>query len=184
MGNYTKGYALVLDVVDSRKMEVEARYALQNQIQKTCDYLNRVMASELLSKLAISAGDSVEGYFASPGAAFDAFRLFNIVLSPVKFRAGLAKGQVYSKYLIGKPNTNFVDGTAFHVARYCIEEAERSQRRFVAALDLSTDKVITDLVNFAFQQEDKMTPKQRALNCLQNSFFDDARELMEFRVRS
>lgn len=121
MKNYS---ALIIDLKKSRAYNRIDRTDIQNHIKNSVSVLNKVFDNGLELDVVFSAGDEVQGLFSSPMTAYLYFRLFNMLISPVEIRAGIGVGEWDVR--IESNISNEQDGSAYHNARYAIENVEDS----------------------------------------------------------
>lgn len=117
--------ALIIDLKKSRDYTKEDRNFIQHYIMDTINLLNRLYHREIVREVDFSAGDEIQGLFASPEAAYLYYRMFSMWLYPVEVRAGIGVGgwdvQIDCK------GTTSQDGPAYHNARYAIKNADDSE---------------------------------------------------------
>ncbi|MCC9295952.1 SatD family protein [Clostridium sp. WLY-B-L2] len=116
--------ALIIDLKKSRSYEHFDRINLQNYIKNTILILNKIFANVLELNVVFSAGDEVQGLFSSPQAAYLYLRLFNMLIFPVEIRAGIGVGEWSVRIDSGISTEQ--DGSAYHNARYAINNVEDS----------------------------------------------------------
>lgn len=117
--NYT---ALIIDIKRSRSYEIIDRISIQNYIVTVIGNLNEVFSGSLVKAVEFSAGDEIQGLFASPESAYLYFRMFYMLISPVEIRAGIGVGEWNVK--IDNASTTAQDGPAYHNARNAIENVK------------------------------------------------------------
>lgn len=93
--------------------------SIQNYIINVIRDLNKVFINTIAKEVEFSAGDEVQGLLSSPEAAFLYFRMFSMLISPVKMRAGIGVGEWNIK--IENASTTAQDGPAYHNARRAVE---------------------------------------------------------------
>lgn len=117
--------ALMIDLKKSRSYTKKDRYSIQYYIIDVINLLNRLYRREIAREVDFSAGDEIQGLFASPEAAYLYYRMFSMCLHPVEIRAGIGIGswdvQIDCKGTTGQ------DGPAYHNARYAIKNADDSE---------------------------------------------------------
>lgn len=117
--------ALMIDLKKSRSYTKEDRNSIQYYIMDVVNFLNKFYWREIVRQVDFSAGDEIQGLFASPEAAYLYYRMFSIWLHPIEIRAGIGVGgwdvQIDCK------GTTSQDGPAYHNARFAIKNADDSE---------------------------------------------------------
>lgn len=117
--------ALMIDLKKSRSYTKKDRNSIQHYIVDVVNLLNTLYHREIVRKVDFSAGDEIQGLFASPEAAYLYYRMFSIWLHPVEIRAGIGVGGWDVQ--IDKKGTTSQDGPAYHNARLAIQNADDSE---------------------------------------------------------
>ncbi len=117
--------ALMIDLKKSRSYTKKDRNSIQHYIMDVVNLLNTLYHREIVRKVDFSAGDEIQGLFASPKAAYLYYRMFSIWLHPVEIRAGIGVGGWDVQ--IDKKGTTSQDGPAYHNARLAIQNADDSE---------------------------------------------------------
>lgn len=117
--------ALMIDLKKSRSYTKEDRNSIQYYIMDVINLLNRLYRREIVREVDFSAGDEIQGLFASAEAAYLYYRIFSMWLHPVEIRAGIGVGgwDVQIDY----KGTTSQDGPAYHNARLAIKHADDSE---------------------------------------------------------
>ena len=150
MRNYV---SLMMDIEKSRAYAIEARMELQKYISYCVDMLNELFKENIEYNITFSAGDELQGLFNDTTAAVLYFRLFEMLLKPVKLRAGIGVGALTINMGDG-PSTQ-QDGPAYHRARYAIENVYRNpfhnlkiySERYDDMTDVRADVMANHLIN-------------------------------------
>lgn len=140
--------ALIIDLKKSKSYNKIDRTEIQNYIKDTISVLNKVFSNVIELDVVFSAGDEVQGLFSSPQAAYLYYRMFNVLVFPVKIRAGIGVGDWDVK--IDSNISTEQDGTAYHNARHAIENVKDSLGYYI--LLSSNDKndiYINSAINIA-----------------------------------
>ncbi|MFV0353481.1 MAG: SatD family protein [Oscillospiraceae bacterium] len=116
--------ALLIDVKNSKEYQRKERTEIQTFIKETINVLNQWFEKNLRFSVVFSAGDEVQGLFTNPQAAYLYFRLFEMLVFPVRVRAGIGVGEWEIKDTSGLSTGQ--DGPAYHNARNAIEHADRA----------------------------------------------------------
>lgn len=132
--------ALVIDVIDSKKMSAEERIILSDALK--ANGLNRVSIPGLPLKVELSMGDELQGLFFTPMDAFLYFRWTQLYLYPVRMRAGIGIGTVLFPDV---RSTHQQDGPAYHNARRAIIDARELGNN--ALIIYGPDRQINELIN-------------------------------------
>jgi len=114
--------ALMMDIVNSKKITKDNREELQKYIKTCLLVLNKLFRPSLEFDVIFSAGDEFQGLFANPYSAFMYFRLLKMILYPLKIRCGIGVGDWEVR--INDGTSSEQDGSAYHYARNAIQETE------------------------------------------------------------
>ena len=114
--------ALMIDLKKSRSYSIDSRNIIQHQLIYTCDKLNAVFSKSIIKKVEFSGGDEVQGLFCEPSAAYLYFRLFEVLVYPIKIRAGIGLGKWDVK--INNVGSTAQDGEVYHNARRAIDNVD------------------------------------------------------------
>lgn len=82
--------------------------------------LNGLFSEDIQFEVTFSAGDELQGLFDNVVTALLYFRLFDILMKPVKIRAGIGVGDWTVKMESGLSTQQ--DGPAYHHAREAIDK--------------------------------------------------------------
>lgn len=166
--------ALIVDIVNSKKLLKEDREQLQILLKTCLEILNRIFKPSLEFEMIFSAGDEVQGLFRSPAAAFLYFRLFQIIFAPLQIRCGIGVGEWDVR--IGNGTSAEQDGPAYHKAREAIANAHRQNTyRVIINTGNENDIIINSLANTSFLLTKRLNPYQYQillLTELLHPFFD------------
>lgn len=116
--------ALMIDIVKSRNYSSGCRFDIQNHLLECIDALNAYFSDSIAKPVEFSAGDELQGLFDYPFAAYQYYRVLNLLIYPVQIRAGIGIGEWSIK--IDGAGTTAQDGTAYHNARQAINMAKES----------------------------------------------------------
>lgn len=117
--------SLIIDIVKSKSYSIENRNQIQQLLSNTIDVLNQLFCDQMIRPVDFSAGDEIQGLFASPGSAYMYYRLVSLILHPVKIRAGIGTGS-WDIQLADKGTTG-QDGTVYHYARHAIKNTDAGE---------------------------------------------------------
>ncbi|MBQ6540220.1 MAG: hypothetical protein IJL71_04260 [Oscillospiraceae bacterium] len=154
--------ALMIDLRQSRKYGVDEREEIQHFIYEVLDVLNMIFRNSLERKSEFSAGDEVQGLFKTPGAAYLYYRLFSVMIHPVKIRAGIGVGTWDIR--IEKGGTTAQDGQVYHRARKAISAADETEGYSVLYCSQGkSDTAINSLIGEAAEIVSRMNAYQNDL---------------------
>jgi DNA-binding CsgD family transcriptional regulator len=122
----TPYFALIGDVVDSRK--VEDRAQLQRTLGGVLQQLNRELAPSVAVPLRLTRGDEVQGLLRDPAPAVEVLRRTGDEIHPERMAWGLGMGPLTTDLT---SDIALVDGPCLHRAREAVETAARKGRWFV-----------------------------------------------------
>ena len=117
--------ALIIDLVKSKSYTIDIRNSIQHMMWKTISALNSLFHSSMLRSVDFNAGDEIQGLFVSAQSAYMYYRLFSMIMFPVKIRAGIGMGS-WDVCLENKGTTG-QDGRAYHNARHAIECTDENE---------------------------------------------------------
>lgn len=135
--------ALIADIIQSRKSE--NRFDIQKRLIDIIDFLNKAYKNSLVKKVEISSGDSFQGLFDSPGSAFLYIRMVQMLLYPIKIRAGIGVGGL--DYMDKSFGTNLLDGEAYHNAKEAIDYISSTRKELVAFQMKNINQVLVNSIN-------------------------------------
>ena len=154
--------ALIIDIKNSRKYEENDRGSIQNYIKESITLLNDLFRPALKFEIIFSGGDEVQGLFSNPSAAFLYYRLLNMIIHPVKTRAGLGIGSWDIK-IIGGSSTE-QDGSAYHNARNAInKDNEKDDYNLIVNSGDEDDIFVNTYLNASSLLMNLQTEKQSQL---------------------
>ncbi len=142
MRNYV---SLIMDIEKSRTYMTEDRIELQKYVSYCIDMLNELFRENIEHDVIFSAGDELQGLFNDTTVAVMYFRLFEMLLKPVKIRAGIGVGEWTIK--IDNGSSTQQDGPAYHKARRAIEEVYSSTLHNVRICSDRDDVMANHLIN-------------------------------------
>lgn len=144
MSNYV---SLIVDIENSRRYSIDDRNNMQKFILECVEYLNEAFAKSLEFHITFSAGDEIQGLFKDLASAVLYMRIFELMVHPVKIRAGMGVGEWNIKIEDGLSTQQ--DGPAYHRARQAIDEAKRRQTQRYRINSERNDEMINHLINAA-----------------------------------
>lgn len=140
-----KYVSLIMDVEKSKSYDVSDRNEMQHYIDKCIKNLNCLFNKEMQCEVTFSAGDELQGLFNDAVTALLYFRMLEMLMKPVKIRAGIGIGGWTVKMEHGLSTQQ--DGPAYHKARQAIEEAHRMQLQNIRICSDGDDILANHLIN-------------------------------------
>lgn len=142
MRNYV---SLIIDIEKSRRYRIDERNEIQNYMSYCVERLNDLFRENIERSVTFSAGDELQGLFEDATTAILYFRLFEMLMKPVKVRAGIGIGEWTVKVEDGLSTQQ--DGPAYHKARNAIEEVHKMQLQNVRICSSDDDTLANHLIN-------------------------------------
>lgn len=137
--------SLIIDIENSRRYSIHERNSMQEFIVECMERLNKVFEKSLEFKMVFSAGDEVQGLFKNVTAAILYMRIFEMMIQPVKLRAGIGMGEWNIKIEDGISTQQ--DGPVYHRARNAIEEVKKMQTQRYRINSENNDDLVNNLLN-------------------------------------
>ncbi|NLO34917.1 MAG: hypothetical protein GX112_01030 [Clostridiaceae bacterium] len=116
--------ALLLDIMDSRKLDRQDRASVQHFTRRCLQDLNQLFRPSLVFAVMFSAGDEMQGLFRDTGAAYLYVRLLKLLLAPLTLRCGIGVG-AWDVRVPGGTSAE-QDGPAYHRARLALEQTHET----------------------------------------------------------
>ena len=158
MKNYT---ALIIDIVDSKKLNSTKRFEVQEKLSISIKILNELYKNSIYKSLSFSAGDSIQGLFIDTKIAYDVYYFINQAIFPFSLRAGIGVGSINE--VIAKNfninDSNIFDGEAYHLARNAVEACEEEKVNIMILGNKDTD----DMLNILLKERELNTTQRQAL---------------------
>lgn len=142
MRNYV---SLIIDIEKSRRYDVAERNEMQSVMSHYAERLNDLFKENMERSVMFSGGDELQGLFADATTAILYFRLFEILMNPVKVRAGIGIGEWTVKVQNGLSTQQ--DGPAYHRARRAIQDVYKMQLQNVRICSGEDDILANHLIN-------------------------------------
>ena len=161
--------ALMIDLKKSRSYLQWERKLSQHYISDVLEVLNEIFREELVREMEFSAGDEVQGLFDSSENAYLYFRMFELLLHPVKLRAGIGVGD-WEVRMEGQGSTS-QDGTAYHNARYAIECTQDGEENEILLYSADRDYMINALIGHLSAMAERRSIYQNQLALLTEWMF-------------
>ncbi|MBU3877552.1 SatD family protein [Faecalicatena sp. AGMB00832] len=141
----TKYVSLIIDIENSRGYNVQERNAMQEFMIDCIKRLNVLFSGAVQFEVTFSAGDEVQGLFRDVTSAVLYLRLFEMLIRPVKIRAGIGVGEWNVKIEDGLSTEQ--DGPVYHRARQAIEEVYKKQTQRYRICSENDDDLLNHLLN-------------------------------------
>ena len=194
-----KQYAcLIMDIENSKKYDVSERNEIQQYMDQCIKNLNGLFSEDIKFEVTFSAGDELQGLFDNVVTALLYFRLFEILIKPVKIRAGIGVGDWTVKMESGLSTQQ--DGPAYHHAREAIDKVHGMQLQNIRICSDDMDDLVNYLVNASLPLKRQQIYMQNMVQVLIELLFpfvvasksvekyDDIKELIgikfEYRIGS
>ncbi|MCD8363152.1 MAG: SatD family protein [Lachnospiraceae bacterium] len=145
MGNYV---SLIMDIEKSKTYDLPDRNEIQQYIDRCIKNLNELFYEEIQCEVIFSAGDEFQGLFNDVVTALLYFRLFELLVNPVKIRAGVGIGDWTIKMEQGLSTQQ--DGPAYHKARQAINEAHDKRLQNIRIRSDGDDILANHFINSSF----------------------------------
>lgn len=167
--------ALIVDIINSKKLPKSERNQVQQYIKSCVTTLNNIFRPSLKFDVIFSAGDEVQGLFNSATSAYLYFRLLKMISFPVQFRCGIGVGEWDIR--INDGTSTEQDGAAFHNGRTSLLTAH-NKKNFNSLLysNNENDIIINTLINTSSLYVKKQSNYQKQINLLAeliNPFYDN-----------
>ena len=140
-----KYVSLIMDIEKSKSYDINDRNEMQHYIDKCIKNLNSLFGKEMQCEVTFSAGDELQGLFDDVVTALLYFRMLEMLMKPVKIRAGIGIGGWTVKIERGLSTQQ--DGPAYHKARQAIKEAHSMQLQNVRICSDDDDILANHLIN-------------------------------------
>lgn len=181
MNSYT---ALIVDLKKSKTYRTDDRNSIQKYIYNVIQSLNTIFEKSIAKKVDFSGGDEIQGLFCSSESAYLFLRLFNMLISPVEVRAGMGVGEW--DVIINNASTTAQDGSAYHNARYAIENTkDTSEYSLLLYSGKKSDFVTNSLINYTTSLSNKHNKYQNEVMLLSELLYPinvhDTINKMKFR---
>ena len=155
MKNYV---SLIMDIENSRTYTVSDRIDIQQYILYCIERLNELYKENIERKVIFSAGDELQGLFNDVTVAVMYFRLLDMLLKPVKLRAGIGVGEWTIK--IENCSSTHQDGPAYHKAREAIKQVYNNALYSIKINSDQDDIMANHLINAARDLKDQQINMQ------------------------
>ena len=141
-----KYVSLIIDIEKSRLYKASDRVELQEYLITCIDKLNILFKKGIVFDVIFSAGDELQGLFADAVTAILYLRMLEMLVKPVRIRAGIGIGELSVKIEGGLSTQQ--DGPAYHNARKAINRVHELQtQRTMIISDKAEDALANHLLN-------------------------------------
>lgn len=141
--NYT---TIMIDIIESKKINKKNREELQIYIKKCLAALNQIFEPSLQFEVIFSAGDEFQGLFKYPQAAILYYRLLGMLLAPLSIRCGIGYGKWDIR--INDGTSSEQDGPTYHYAREAINlTQEKKEYTILFNSKSKQDQYLNTLLN-------------------------------------
>lgn len=162
--------ALMIDIIDSRRLASEDREPLQVHVKDCIQVLNGIFEPSLEKEVIFSAGDEVQGLFRESTAALLYARLFRRLIFPIKVRVGIGVGGWETR--IDSGTSNEQDGSSYHKARAAISSLSDSDNSSIRVNSGSKDDIfVNTYIDSSLLIERKQSTYQAQLLLLMEIMF-------------
>ncbi len=171
MTNYV---SLIIDIEKSKSYKIDERNEMQHYMDKCINNLNYIFRHEMQCEITFSAGDEVQGLFDDVVTALLYFRLLEMLMKPVKLRAGIGVGDWTVK--MNKGLSTQQDGPAYYRARQAIEEVYKTQLQNIRICSEKDDILSNHLINAALPLKRQQIYMQNIVQVIIELIFPFVRE--------
>ena len=162
--------ALIIDITDSKALNEEKRYKVQQNLEKITNVVNDIYNNNIIVYLSFASGDSVQGSFDALKTAYKAYSLIKNLIFPYKIKAGIGYGKLNEKILtaFSKNDSNIHDGESYHLAKEAIDAAKKINKPLI----INTKEKLDDNLNILINDQDlqSLTNQRQAIYTLINIF--------------
>ncbi len=160
---------LIIDIEKSKGYRVEERIEMQKFMVKCIENLNVLFRAEMKFEVVFSAGDEIQGLFLDVTNALIYFRLLELLMRPIKLRAGIGIGEC-TVMMEGGSSTQ-QDGPAYHNARKAIEEVKMLKLHSLRIhssqnVETSDDILANHLLNTSFSLKNQQIYMQNIVQAI------------------
>lgn len=164
--------ALIVDIIDSKKLSTNKRIHVQQKIKQAIQQLNQLFEDAIKYPLVFSSGDSIQGVFLCPSEAIHYFYLLQCFIYPYQIRFGMG----WDTLTIDNAHydSNMQDGPCYHWAREAIDFAKDNQLNgYIATYPTShlNGSTINALIQATHLLESVLTRKRQQLNTVIHLLF-------------
>jgi hypothetical protein len=156
-----KYLGIVVDLVNSRKLENEKRIFVHNILNEVLDKTNEEFDNIVLSNFTITLGDEFQGLVEVKEQVIDLlFKLYRELRThEIVARFGIGYGEMTLPFL--KNISIGSDGPAYHKAREAVERAKKTKKEFCFVVNPKDDDLMGKISSFYVEIFEKMNSKQK-----------------------
>lgn len=169
-----KYVSLIIDIEKSKSYSIVDRNEMQHFLDRCIRNLNILYYNELQCEVTFSAGDEFQGLFNNVVSALSYLRILEMLVKPVKIRAGIGVGDWTIKVEHGLSTQQ--DGPAYYKARKAIEEAHNMQLQNIRICSEKDDTLANHLVNAAMPLKRQQIYMQNIVQVLVELLFPFVRK--------
>lgn len=158
--------SIIFDIVGSRRYE--DRYGVQEIIKQSIDYLNEMYKSSIIKEVVFGAGDEFQGLFTSISAAYAYARELQILIYPIKIRAGIGFGSI--KYFVEGWKSTEIDGESYYKARDAIDAIPNGVCSIFINSKMESDRLL-NTISIMNSKTRFISPMGRLLEIILEFFF-------------
>lgn len=186
-----KYVSLIMDIEKSKSYGISDRIEMQHYIDKCIKNLNNLFSEEMSCEVTFSAGDELQGLFNDVVTGLLYFRMFEMLMKPVKIRAGIGIGDWTVKMEQGLSTQQ--DGPAYHQARQAIKESYSMQLQNIRICSERDDTLANCLINASLPLKRQQIYMQNIVQvliellfpfvpvCINLDKYDSIKELIEMK---
>ncbi|NLM19148.1 MAG: hypothetical protein GX217_03885 [Clostridiaceae bacterium] len=123
----------------------------QEKFLEVIDKINKKYKNSISSNFTINSGDSFQGLLHNGSKIMEILIGLELKLYPLKIRFGMGIGSIDTA--IYKENSNLIDGEAYRIARYNLEqikESEKKKERVITNHKIGKKNTNLSLINALF----------------------------------
>lgn len=134
--------SLIIDIEKSRMYTNLERVEIQEYLITCIEKLNILFKNGIVYDVTFSAGDELQGLFADTVTAVLFLRMLELLVKPVKIRAGIGIGELSVKIEGGLSTQQ--DGPAYHKAREAINRVHEMQTQRYRILSNKDEDILAN----------------------------------------
>ncbi|MFI3208453.1 MAG: SatD family protein [Eubacteriales bacterium] len=170
--------SLIIDIEKSKNYHINERNEMQYYMDECINKLNVLFEKQMKFQMTFSAGDEIQGLFTDVTVALIYFRIIEMLMKPVKLRAGIGIGDWNIKIEGGASTQQ--DGPAYHKARLAIEEVSKSKLHNVRIYSQGNDILANHLLNASLPLRRQQVYMQNIIQAILELLFPFVTNEMDF----
>jgi hypothetical protein len=153
-------FALIGDLVASRRLSRTARAAAQRALRDLVESLDRISGDQLGSRFAITTGDEFQGLLRAPDPIPELLWAVQVERHELPIRIGVGRGALFTAL---RDETVGMDGPVFHAARAAIDSSRTTHgdRPVFAGFGAAEDRVLGGIAAGLSALRARWTGRQR-----------------------